>query len=147
MSSSFVRFGDHGFEADDSALEVWLMLLIKEIDKANSLPDWLQALREEWWLQATEGFGFGVTPNLDGFVTDEYRRELVLTLCHGAQEALRQYGDLISADALNALHTGGEGAVFTQDVPAEQFLRTADYFIKLLQGSLSPSETDARFPA
>ena len=75
----------------------------------------------------------------------EADQTLLLNLCGQAEQALLAFGDPIPADILNALNTGGEGAVFTRDVPAAMFIRTARYFMKLLQGDLSSEEIDARF--
>jgi hypothetical protein len=144
MGSTFVDFRGNGFEASDTALEVWLALLVQEIDKMEHTPAWLLEVRDEWHLQATAAFGFGVMPGLDRFISDEERRESILGLCLRAQTRLKQFGDVISRENLNALQTG-EGSAFTNDVPAEVFLRTARYFIKLLQGTLASNEVDARF--
>ena len=147
MGSTYVDFRGQGFEADDSALEVWLALLVREIDKMDQTPAWLRDIRDEWHLQATAGFGFGVMPGLDRFITDDERRDVILNLSATAILRLERYGAVIPQAELNALRTGGEGATFTRDVPAETFLRTGRYFIKLLQGTLGSNETDARFEA
>ncbi len=144
MGSTFVDFRGQGFEADDSALEVWLALLVHEIDKMDRTPAWLRDVRDEWHLQSTAGFGFGVMPGLDRFVTDDERRDTILSLSALVMLRLERYGAVIPQAELNALTTG-EGATFTRDVPAETFLRTGRYFMKLLQGTLGPNETDARF--
>jgi len=109
------------------------------------VPDWLAEMRDEWHLQATAGFGFGVMPALDRYATDEVRRNIILDLSRRALEELERWGDPLPHEKLNALHTGGEGATFTQDPPADIFLRTARYFIKLLEGKLQPWENDSRF--
>lgn len=145
MGSTFVRFHGQGFEASDTALEVWLSLLVQEIDRLDNPSTWLQEIRDEWHLQSTAGFGFGVMPGLDHFITNDEKRDIILDLCVKALARLERYGNVISQTELNSLGTGGEGAVFTEDVPAEMFVRTAHYFIKLLQSRLGPDEMDARF--
>lgn len=146
MGSSEVAFGGLSFEASDSCLEVWLALLVREIDRLGVVPDWLQVIRKEWDLQATAGFGYGVMADLDRFVTDEGRRDAILSLCAGALARLDAMGPVLSAAELDALGTGGEGTHFTSDVPADAFVRTARCFIGVLDGTLASSETDARFP-
>jgi hypothetical protein len=145
MGSTFVEFHGRGFEASDAALEVVLALLVQEIDHLDHPPSWLREARDEWELQATAGFGFGVMPGLDNFVTDEERRDVILRLLSRVIERLQSFGPVIPRETLNALHTGGEGAEFTKDAPADSFLRTARYLAKLLRGTLEPNEIDARF--
>jgi hypothetical protein len=84
-------------------------------------------------------------PELDRFLTDDQRRLTVLTLCRRAMAELEGYGEVIPRDVLNALQTGGAGSTFTCDAPTLPFLRTGRYFTKLLDGTLSPDEVDARF--
>ena len=145
MGSTFIGFHEQGFEASDSAMEVWLVLLVKEIDKIDPMPDWLREVRDDWYLQATAGFGYGVMPDLDRYITTDERRDTVLELCLRAEETLKEYGEIISYETLNAFKTGGEGAIYTKDVPSDIYLQTARYFIKLLEGELLPGESDARF--
>jgi hypothetical protein len=145
MSSTFVRFRGQGFEANDTALEVWLALLVREIDKMDLVPDWLHEVRDEWYLQSTSGFGFGVMPRLDDFVTSEERRKSILTLSRQALKKLESYGQVVPREELNSLKTGGKNSIFTQDVPISELARPARYFIKLLEGNLAAWESDSRF--
>lgn len=147
MGSTFVEFNDRGFEANDAQIEIWLLLLVDEIDKLTDPPDWLREVRQEWHLQATAGFGFGVVPGLDSIVTNAERRDVILDLSSKAMARLHDYGPSIRKDELNAIQGGNESGYFTDDVEAELFKRMGDYFIKLLSGDLKTDETDARiFP-
>jgi hypothetical protein len=145
MGSTFVSFRDRGFEASDSALEIWLRLLVDEIDKLPNVPSWLRETREEWKLQATAGFGFGVMPGLDEIVISSERRDVVLELCASAMRRLHDYGPIISRDELNDIAGANEESMFTRDAETEFFERTGDYFTKLLRGELKSEECDARF--
>jgi hypothetical protein len=144
MSSTTVTFRGKEFEAADSVLAVWLELLVHEIDRLEEVPPWLREARDEWHLQATAGFGFGVIPALDEFVVDDERRALVLQLSERARQAIERWGDPVDPNVLNDLNTGGSDGAFLSAVPAEAFRRVADYFIKLLRGTLSPAEVDSR---
>ena len=73
-----------------------------------------------------------------------FRREVVLAKARRALGRLQALGPTIPATTLNALRDWGAGYVFTSDADARYFLRTAQYFIKLLEGSLLPEENDAR---
>jgi hypothetical protein len=78
----------------------------------DNAPDWLPAVRDDWQLLATEEFGFGVVPDLDGVLTDSVRRELLLQLSKRALKRLEAFGDPISAATLNALGAGKSGGGF-----------------------------------
>jgi hypothetical protein len=147
MGSTFIDFHGKGFEASDSAIEIWLALLVKEIDALQAAPAWLREVRDEWDELSKAGYGFGVMPDLDRFVTDDARRQQLLGIGGRALERLRALGEVIPRDVLNAFETGGPGSYFTQDAPAATFRRTGEYFLKLLEGTLTPAEIDARFPA
>ena len=141
MSSTYVAFRDRGFEANDAVLEVLLALLVTEIDRLQDAPDWLREIREEWNIQSTAGFSFGVMPGLDNFVTSEEKRQTILALAGKALQKLESYGPVITRDQLNALETGGEGSTFTCDVATSEFTRPARCFIKLLEGN-PPGDID-----
>ncbi len=144
MGSTTVDFRGAEFEASDGTLQVWLHFLVVEIDKEAQASPWLREVRQDWELQSTAGFGFGVLPDLDRFVVTEEQRQTLLRLSESALHALEQKGEVFSVESLNALNLGGEGSFYTRDVPAELFLRVGRYFIKLLQGTLSAEERDAR---
>lgn len=144
MGSTFVEFRNRGFEASDATIEIWLLLLVDEIDKVTNPSDWLKGVREEWHLQATAGFGFGVMPDLDNVVTSTERRDVILGLSSKAMERLRGYGPIVHKDELNAIRNGGEVCFFTKDLPTEAFEKVGDYFVKLLREELKPDESDTR---
>jgi hypothetical protein len=148
MGSTFVDYRGRGFYACDAVLEVWLALLVKEIDELDNPLNWLTEVRQDWQLQATAGFGFGVLPELDRYATDDERRAVILDLAARAKQKLRDRGPVITRDELNAMGLGGEGAVFTADLPAKLFLDTACDFTKLIRGTLetSPAEESGRDP-
>jgi len=144
MGSTTVEFRGSGYEASDGTLQVWLHFLVDEIDHLPRVSPWQAEVRQEWELQSTAGFGSGVEPNLDHFVTNEEQREMMLVLSEHALYALQQQGEIISKEKLNAMHLGGQGSSYLDDVPTKAFLRVGKYFIKLLRGELRPEENDAR---
>lgn len=146
MSTSSVQFRGSSFVANDATLEVWLALVADEIDGMPDPPDWLADLRDDWDIQATSGFGFGVVPELDRWAADEARREVLVEVCERAYARLEQAGDPVPAGFLNGLRDWDGGRCFAQDVDADKLRRPARYFIKLLQGRLTADEADARFP-
>lgn len=147
MGSTFVEFRGRGFEANDATIEIWLLLLVDEVDQLTNPPGWLEEARKEWHLQATAGFGFGVMPGLDAVVTSAERRDVILDLSSKAMKRLHDHGPFIRKDELNAIQGSSEAGYFTDDVETELFERMADYFVKLLREELEPDENDARiFP-
>jgi len=144
VGSTTVGFRGSGYEASDGTLQVWLHFLVAEIDRLPQVSPWLKEVRAEWELQSTAGFDFGVNPDLDRFVTNEEQRETILALSERALRALQQKGEVIGKQELNQMRLGGEGNFYLDDVPTEAFMRVGRYFIKLLQGDLSPEENDAR---
>lgn len=145
MGSTTVTLDGKGFEASDAVLEIWLALLVRELDRWPDPPPWLGEVRDEWELQATAGFDFGVMPQLDEFATDAERRATLIAVSKNGLQALESMGETITCEQLNDMGTGGEDSYFTEDLPTEQFKRLARYFIKLLEGQLGPDEIDSRF--
>lgn len=145
MGSSFVDYRARGFEANDAMLEVWLVLLVDEMDALEARPPWLQGLRDHWELHATEQFGYGVVPRLDQLDAHDGAKELVLSLCRPALRRLERLGDPIPQAVLNGLRDWGKDCGFAGDVGSSEFLRTARCFTKLLEGRLSEDEIDSRF--
>jgi hypothetical protein len=144
MGSSTIKLAGRGFEANDSTLEIWLALLIDEIDERADAPGWLRETREAWEVMATQHFGFGVVLGLDEIASDAQRRDLLLGVAHAALARLRSFGPSIPVATLNGLRDWGHGYEYTHAVAAEHFLLPAEYFIKLLEGHLGPDEIDAR---
>lgn len=135
MGTSYAQFRGQEFEAHDADFEVLLHLAVEEIDKLDP-PAWLLEMREHWDVISTQGFGYGVWPDLARFVTDDERRDIVVSLFERVLHRLKEYGEFISPDELNAMGTGGQGSFFTVALPAVEFKGTAEKFIKLLRGEL-----------
>lgn len=140
MGSSFVKYDEKGFWARDGGLEVWLHLLVCEMDKLEAPASWLQELRGYWNDQSTIGLMGCIWAGLDEFVTDDERRKQVLLLSELAMQRLDDYGEVITADELNAMEVGGAGSTFMCDLPPDKFKVIGHAFIKLLRGKL---DTDA----
>lgn len=140
MASSFVEYREKGFWARDGKLEVWLHLLVCEIDKLDSLPSWLLNLREHWEFQTAGNCSGFMSAKLDEFVTDDERREQILLLSERALQRLDAYGEVISAGELNSMGVGGKSSTFMCDLSPDKFKVIGRAFIQLLRGEL---DTDA----
>lgn len=133
MGSTTVQWKGRRFEATDAALAVWLELLISEIKAMKHAPAWLREAADDWHLQATAGFGFGVTPELDEFIIDDERRNIVLGISESALKRIDAWSDPVSAQMLNDFDVGGPGAYFYDDPPLEVFRRVGLNFVDLLR--------------
>jgi len=131
MGTSEVSFRGREFSAPDPALDVWFKLLVDAIDAMATRPEWLNEIRDDWYIQATEELGFGHVPALDSHLTDDDRVAWVLTLAKQAYQRLEGFGDPISAKTLSSLGAGKSG--FDRDVPAKAFRDAALSFIALLE--------------
>lgn len=138
MGSSFIEFNNYGFWAKDSSIEVWLYLLVIEIDKIEDLPDWLKKTREQWLIDATAGFIGCISPNLDKYLTNYDKVLLVIKLSGDVLKWLSQQKSL-SYKYLNSLGVGG--IWWTRDIKAEVFIQIGRKFIELLKGELNTAAT------
>lgn len=133
MAWSRIEFQGRHFDASNSVMEVWLRLVIDEIDKIERPSAWLAELRDEWTVLTR--YGAGIDPDLDTCITDEERRQLMLALCDQALLRLRAMGDPIPAAVLNGLGVGPQGCTFTRDPKASVFVDEAEAFTDLLRHS------------
>ena len=103
MGSSFIDFKEYGFWGWDGAVEGWLYFLVQEIDKLESIPDWLREARDHWSEQAMVGFGGWIHPQLDDYLVSDNRVNLVVLLSKNVLEWLEEKRE-ISQDYLNSLN-------------------------------------------
>ena len=144
MGWTVINFRGNEFTADDAQMEVWLHFLVKQIDLLSNPEPWLREAREDWYKETIKGPSSGVAPDLDYFITTQGRRDQLLELCTEALRKIESFGEYLSQDVLNAMKIGGEGSYFVDSLPTERFLRSGRFFIKLLDGSLKPDESDSR---
>jgi hypothetical protein len=138
MGTSFTAYRGYGFWAPDGKVEVWLYLLCVEIDHRGEVPQWLLNARFDWHHQATAGFVGCVSASLDQHVgADPDRRAQLLAVAEAAGARLLSYGPMIPKEVLNSFGVGGEGALFTYDLPIDVFRPVADAFAALLRGDLT----------
>ncbi len=130
---SDVNFRGAGFQAHDVELAVWMHYVVAAIDRSGDRPGWLDDLRANWSDQATGGFGFGIVPGLDDFVT-EGRRALMSAFFRQALAEMERHGDTLTVGELDSLKAGGPDAVFSEDLPMERFRNVARLAIDLLEG-------------
>jgi hypothetical protein len=140
MGSSFIDFGDYGFWSRDTGIELWLYLLVQEIDDLESIPDWLREARDHWQEQASVGFTGYVHPQLDDYLVSQDRINLIIMLSERVLQLLDEQGEYLSGAHLNSLGIGGGGYQVDTDFEIECFTGVGRKFIELLRGEV---ETDA----
>ena len=119
MGTSAVDFRGRAYWAHDSGLEVWLQLLADEVDRLECVPPWLDSLRDLWRLMASLGLMGSIDSGLAAHVTDDSRRDEVAALSRLALGRLHAQGEIVTADWLNSLDTGGPNSHFGGDLDRE----------------------------
>lgn len=132
MSSSTVRFKGAEFSAYDLAIELWLLEVVRQIDGAETVEPWLRELRDEWYLQATAGFGFGVSPAPDRFVGTRDRSERLADLSHRSLAALAKRSGDFAPEEMNGSGVGGPGTVYSRPFPTAAVIEVGERFAALL---------------
>ncbi|MEU5275254.1 hypothetical protein AB0G87_02420 [Streptomyces asoensis] len=138
MGSSYMEYREQGFWARDFQAEVWLFLLSEEAAGLTERPDWLDAARKDWRLQATAGFMGFVSPCLDehlGVAPDGVATVVALSV--RVRERLLRWAPAIPKTVVNGFGTGGGGPSFGGDLDTDVLLTFADAFTALLRGELT----------
>ena len=79
MGTSFVEYRGCGFWSWDGYLEHVLFLLAEAIGPSPE-ESWLNEIRDHWREQASGAFSAWIHPNLDEYVSNEERRNVILGL-------------------------------------------------------------------
>jgi hypothetical protein len=110
MGTSFVKYQGRGFWSWDGYLEHVLALLADQIGDSTD-QTWLVELRDHWRSQSSGIFGGWIHPQLDEFLTDDKRREVVLGMLNriiltpGLSREARETAQLFEALLRGQLHT------------------------------------------
>jgi len=108
MGTSYVEYKGYGFWSRDSFLECWITTLLDQMQRPPALEPWQESLAEHWRIQAYIDGGC-MSLNLDGFLSDSTRREIVLSVSEQAlprcPELGRRTGELFIALLSGLLRT------------------------------------------
>ena len=128
MGSSFTEFDGYGFWERDDALEVWLCVVVKQMDEESRLADWKREIRDDFLLKGTAGFNGCIYVNLKGLVTTAERRRWTLSKCEKALADLEAQGKKVKGAWINSLFSaeGSSGMPFIYDDEREAF---TDWYI------------------
>ena len=136
MGSSFIDFKESGFWARDTHIDLWLYLLVQEIDELEAIPDWLREARDHWHEQATLALVGCIHPQLDDYLLSQDRINLLIRLSERVLKRLDESGDYLSGEYLNSLRIGGGGYQPTTNFEIENFTGVGRKFMELLRGEL-----------
>jgi hypothetical protein len=119
------------FEGNDLAIELWLLEVVRQIDNGAAIDAWLKELRDEWYLQATAGFGFGPTPQLDRFVGSDVQQQRLAKLFNQTLDALvGRHGDY-SPEELQQSGVGGSSVFYSGAFSTDAVIAVGKLFLKL----------------
>jgi len=136
VGSSYTEFQGQGFWTSDTGLSVWLRLLAREADRLGECPGWLLEARD-YWATVDDWAGVGcIDANLDRFLIDQGRVDLVASLVERSLEFLAEQGPVLARDFLNELISAGPGFHFVGDPETEVFARVGRTLLMLLGGEL-----------
>ena len=139
MGTSFTRYRGKGFWTRDGQIQVWLYLLIEEIDRLGDAPAWLRELREDWLVQSTLGASGCVSAELDQVATSPDRVEALVELSERALSRLPERGPRLTLEVPYSYGTQGPDTLCI-DRDIRIFSCVGEAFIDLLRGRI---ETDA----
>jgi hypothetical protein len=143
VGSSYTDFKGNGFWARDGQVEVWLYLLVEEINLIKDAPSWLKKLQEEWHIQATVGFNGCVTAGLDESIDTEEKRKYILVLSESALEKLRSQGPELTVKAEYSYGADGPDTICNA-VDYRIHEAYAVEFINLLNGKVNTNASTSK---
>jgi hypothetical protein len=138
MGTSFTEYAGFGFWARDGQVEIWLCLLVSQIDKQENATDWKIAARQQFILAGTAGNPGCIWPGLDDLIDSNEKRRWLISLSKNALRELESKGNMIPPDWLISL-TSAEGSVgipvwYTRAVEESYFREYGEKWIRLLEG-------------
>ena len=140
MGTTSTSFRGVTLLARDWKVQVWLHLLVREVDRLDDRPEWLLEARKYWSETATIAINGLVCPRLDYFLIDEADVALMRRLVQRVISTLRQFGEFVPRDFLNDLCQLPAHSQFTKDIATEEFLAYGRALRKLLDGKMRTQE-------
>ncbi len=98
MGNSILSFRGNNLSGGDYTVESWLYFLACEIDELPEKPDWLLDAQVYWNIEARIQINIGtVDANLDKYVTDDERLQVMLQLAQATMSRLKTYDKEVGA--------------------------------------------------
>ncbi len=146
MGTSFTNYGGYGFWARDDQVEVWLALMVRQMDRDQELTEHRRTARDHFALQSSGIFLGFVSPELDTHAAGA-EKTWILDLSQKAMDELTAQGKDLDRSWLNNLfQIEGcvvDGDYFQSDGPfsADRYIGYGKMWIALLSGSFTLQET------
>ena len=131
----WTEFRGRGFWSRDGLLEVWLAVLVDELDRRVDGAPWMKSMRDAWLASANVSFNGLVSTELDAHIDSEAKREVAIALCRDVRRRLDKEGadpgSMAAAFGTHARRVGGTR--WQRRDTAKGLLRVADSFLWLLE--------------
>ena len=137
MGHSFTSYKDKHIRSKDYKVETWLFLIVREADKILEKEPWLKEARDHWNDQATIAVNGCIDPDLDQYLTDDYKVKVFRSICQRIYSNLLTYGEKIPKEYLNELHNLRPPFDIREDNDAELYLRYGRALLALIDGKQS----------
>lgn len=123
----WTEFRGRGFWSRDGLLQVWLAVLVDELDR-RAVNGWQKHMRDDWLFTAGVSFNGLVSTQLDDHINSDDKRMITIALCRDVRTKLDSELDVAGA------HTAriGGSRLAREDTP-RGLLRVADSFLWLLE--------------
>lgn len=148
MGNSSIRFRGKWLSVGDYTLESWLYFLACEVDELSEKPDWLLEAQAYWNIEARIQINIGtVDANLDKFVVDDERLQMMLQLAQATMIRLKTYGEEVGAPNIKNLGDFGytdyeliDPVSHFHDANPARLCQFGTLFCELLRGTLHPAK-------
>ncbi len=132
MGVNTISFRGHEFIANDAYSEILIWLIAKEIDRQNVPSEWLREVRDDWFTQATQGFGFGIEPMLDRYLSDMEKVAVMRSIVFDVCRSLESRASDFSPKELSGWGIGGSDCDHTEPIPSRLIIEVGHQFLHLL---------------
>lgn len=132
MAFAIIQLKEQEFKTRPAYIQVWIALMIQEIDQLSNPSVWLLEARNDWHTTIHLPYD-GWTIQLEEHLTNLEQIKLVLKLANSALNKLQSKGDMLSMEWLNSLDSSYPGSYFVGDVESQKFIQVGREFIKFLE--------------
>lgn len=131
---SFTVFRGKSIYSKSYMIEIWLFLLVQEMNRFTKWPFCLSSARNHWCNNVNYHDTGCIDPELDRHICNEEQLKLILSLCENIQLKLGTFGEKIPKEFLNSLNVYKHYNKIIFDNDAEIYLRYGRALIRLLKG-------------
>jgi hypothetical protein len=160
MASSFINYKNNGFWASDTIAEAFDLLIFQEItNKFGNAIDWLNEYKANLALQSLPIICGGMSMELDEYLIDNSRVEIILSIITDIKEKINNKKDYLTSEHLNSLKKNireylveveevnwsseeleknlFESGFYVNPLPVQKYSRAFDLLEKLISGQIN----------